>query len=319
MVTDREAKVWIVAALAVFVWACAMVGCTASGSLASGSSGSKAAGLGGVSAADTGVSLTPAFGEVADPAPLALTITRDAASEWFFAAGDGDGSPGDAPVTWVSELAPAQPDLIRLQPRRMPSNFDAGLSGLSIAHPLLSAKRLLVAGVTQLHRLPRPVNDWMAFDVARADAETRPLAAAVAADQRIEGSAPTLYTPVEFAGPAVEQPAWFIQDVPAVTLPTTPRPAPPPALAAAAAANQAKFDSAGIIGIVLGAMVLLFGGEAIVLLMLNRHQAAVRAELREALEGDSAAALEEDGEVSIFRLPEPVADDAPDAPRSRAA
>lgn len=309
MVTDREAKVWMVAAMAVFVWACTMVGCAGSAPGPIAASG-YAATLNPADANDVAW-LTPAADDLA---ALPITITADTAADAWATPADSLGVSTASSLMMV-ELAPARPDLIRLNPRSMPSNFDMGLSGLSIAHPLLSAKRVLVAGVTLLHQLPQPVNDAVAFRIDRAKFETRPIAAAIAADQRAEIDAPRMDVPAELAGLVLEQPAWLILGD---TTPTPPRPLPAPA-SAALAADEAKFDSAGIIGLVLGSLVLLFGGEAIVLLVLNRHQAAAKAKLRDALEDDDATAAEEGGEASIFRLPEPVADEAQEAPRSRAA
>ncbi|MEL7086963.1 MAG: hypothetical protein AAGL98_00735 [Planctomycetota bacterium] len=320
MVTDREAKVWMVAALAVFVWACTMVGCVSSvpapGSYAGLEPQLQDTFTVPGESADA-MEVTPIVGDFT-AIPLAITA-GPAADAWGpEVLMIGEPLVATASSLMMAELAPAAPDLIRLRPRRVPVNLDLGLSGLSIAYPLLSAKRLLVAGVTQLHRLPRPVNDTAALRIVDADAGTRPIAAALATEQQVEILSPKmeLDTPVELAGLVLEQPAWLIRGN---TTPSPPRPLPSPVQGAALTAEEAKFDSAGVIGMVLGAMVLLFGGEAIVLWMLDRHQAAAKIQLRDAL-ADDAADTDDDQEVSIFRLPEPAANQtSQDTPRSRAA
>lgn len=295
IVSEREAKVWGVAALAVFVWACTMVGCTSDTNTAATNT------VGGTAAADS-VWIQPA----ADFSPITLTLSDPAADTTLPIGGDPEGAAATDALAW---LAPSQPDYVALtnQPEPAAPNRDVSFSGLSIAHPLLSAQRLLVGAVTALDQLPQPLNDDVAFDLARADPATRPIAAATALGQWAQIDTPTLSAPVELAGLFDPEPA-LTTGWPGV--PPSPRSAPAPALAAAATADEAKFDSAGIIGLVLGGMVLLFGGEAVVLWMLNRRRAAAQQ-----------AAEAEEEEVSIFRLPEPIeaATDGTEAPLRKAA
>lgn len=313
MVSEREAKVWMVAALAVFVWACVMVGCSSTGY-------STATPTATPQPAANPTEQTSNTPEMAWLTPMAqdydaslITVASEPAIETWNTPAKSEAFAPESSLM-MAELAPAQPDLLRRHPREVPDNLDLGLSSLSLAHPVLSAKRLLVAGVTTLDRLPKPVIDEAAFQVDRAAIDTRPIAAAVFADQLVAADAPRMDVPVEFAGLVLEQPAWLIQGD---TTPTPPSPLPAPTIGAAMTADEAKFDSAGVIGMVLGAMVLLFGGEAIVLLLLNRNQAAAKAKLHDALANDGTQA--HDDEPSIFRLPEPIAEEPTKVSHSRAA
>ncbi|MEO0514525.1 MAG: hypothetical protein AAF086_04435 [Planctomycetota bacterium] len=193
-----------------------------------------------------------------------------------------------------------------LHPRPTLPHFDVELSGLSIAQPLVSAKRLLVAAVTMLPPVPTP--QWAAATSAAAhgDLADQPVAAATGLVQRLafeqqgsEAAAASLGMAMLDRG-AVMLPPWQTD------------PTPTPTVAATMTADEAKFDAAGVVSIILGGMVLLFGGEAVVLWMIHRRRQAAAA----AIAAESP--LADDSETSIFRFPEPIATEA-DESYSRAA
>lgn len=286
MTSEREAKVWMLAAGVMVVWACTMVGCTASSVMGEATPLNRPT----ASLVDPAWSSTPSITLSPDTSGQSADFERE------LSLGDPDSS---------TVFAPSQPDVIVLQPRPAASpRFDVELSGLSIAQPLISAKRLLVAAVTMLPPVTTPKWAHATSAVAHADLSDQPVAATTGWTLGLAYEQPAAEATAANLGLAM-------LDRSSVILPpwqTDPTPAP--TVAAALTADEAKFDSAGVVALVIGAMVLLFGGEAVVLWMLNRRREAVQA-----AEADVA-----EFEESIFRFPEPIeAEVEADESYSRAA
>lgn len=286
MTSEREAKVWMLAAGVMVVWACTMVGCTASSVMGAATPLNRPT----TSLVDPAWSSTPS-----------ITLSPDTSAQPADLAG---GLPlGELDSAAV--FAPSQPDVIVLQHRPAASpRFDVELRGLSIAQPLVSAKRLLVAAVTVLPPVTTPEWALATSAVAHADLSDQPVAATTGWAQGLAYEQPTAEASAAGLGLAM-------LDRSSVILPPWQTdPSPTPTVAAALTADEAKFDSAGVVALVIGAMVLLFGGEAVVLLMLNRRREAVQV-----MDADVAV---DDADESIFRFPEPVEAGA-DESYSRAA
>ncbi|MEM9913897.1 MAG: hypothetical protein AAF911_02935 [Planctomycetota bacterium] len=285
MTSEREAKMWMVAAGVLVVWACTMVGCTTP------SAGDKTAALNrpAVGFSDPAWSSTPSIALSHDTAGRA---EDDTSLAW---------SPADSAAVFV----PSEPDVELLQPRTSPApGFDAELSGLSIAQPLVSAKRLLVAAVTMLPPITTP--EWAQATSAAAHAELsdQPVAAATGWAQRLAYDQTLADEPTVFHGLA-------LRDYSSVMLPPWKTdPTPTTTVAAAMTADEAKFDSAIMVPFVIGGMVLLFGGEAVVMWMRAR-----KLKIAKAVDAEIEI---DDAEESIFRFPEPIEADA-DEPYSQAA
>jgi len=303
MTSSREAKCWMVAAMAVVVWACTLVGCAAT------SPSGSAAGVASPSNTVVFESFTPLAEPVWKGEPL--TLTADTKPTAAFAS---PATVFEAMSFVTGDTLSALPTGVDAMGGAMPSGvgaFEVGLRGLTIARPLLSAKRLLIAGVTQLHRLTSPwptAAELGLRTVANAGMMSdRPLAAAVAITQRLQADTAS-FERWNAVGFAMTEHAW---QPAAPQLPTSPPISPTtPTLGAAIDAEQAKFDAAGVVGIVLGGLVLLFGGEAVVLWLINRRRAVATETLAQPMEDD---------EPSIFRIPEPIKNEAQDTPMSRAA
>lgn len=275
MTNEREAKVWMLAAGAMVVWACTMVGCSTS------------------VVSDTALPLNrPTTTAVAPTWSSTPTVTLSADTVPNADGTDAELSLGE--IASATVFAPSQPDVIVLQPRQTSPGFDVELSGLSIAQPLVSAKRLLVAAVTMLPPVPTPEWAAAASAVAHADLTDQPVAAAAGIVQRLAYEQPD----ADILGASL---GLAVLDRSSVMLPPWQTdPTPTPTVAASMTADEAKFDAAGIAAIILGAMVLLFGGEAVVLWMLHRRREQARAVQAEAV------VSEDPEEASIFRFPEPV-------------
>ncbi|MEM1109415.1 MAG: hypothetical protein AAGH99_12085 [Planctomycetota bacterium] len=274
MTSEREAKIWMVAAGAVVVWACTMVGCTAVPSDERVTA--RSAWTTPIAEADMGIA--PTITVSPNTAAARVLVEPEASSELIEAAG----------------LLPAsQPDFILLRPRSSDSpRFDFDLRGLSIAEPLVSAKRLLVAAVSALP--PVPVAEWdrVISSVMHAELADRPVTASLGLSQRLIREEPASTAAsmgvADMGGRSLTPAPWETD------------PTPTPAVSARLDAEEAKFDSAGVIAIVLGAMMMLFGGEAVVLWVKQRRREAQRR----AAAALAIASVEQ--EESIFRFPEPI-------------
>jgi len=287
MTSEREAKVWMLAAGAMVVWACTMVGCSASVT------------AGAVSPVNR--PMTTALEPTWSGVPM-VTLSSDTVHQPI----DGVSQPSAGQRDSAGVFAPSRPDVILMQPRPARSpRFDVELSGLSIAQPLVSAKRLLVAAVTMLPPVPTPQWAVASSAAAHADLADQPVAAATGMVQRLAYDRP--------ASDGAAGLGLAMLDRDAVMLaPWQSDPTPTPTVAAAMTADEAKFDAAGIAATIVGAMVLLFGGEAVVLWMLHRRREQARAVMAQTAPADDTE------EASIFRFPEPVAAEI-DKAYSRAA
>ncbi len=275
MTSEREAKVWMLAAGVMVVWACTMVGCSATLTNGAATPVNR----------PTSALVDPTWSD-----ELTITWSNDTAVQpaWDQAMSSLE------PIDSAALFAPSQPDVILLKPRPTLPNFDIGLSDLSIAQPLVSAKRLLVAAVTMLPPVPTPQWAVATSAAAHGDLADQPVAAATGLVQRLAFEQ-------EGSGAAAASLGLAMLDRGVVMLPPWQNdPTPTPTVGAKMTADEAKFDAAGVVAIILGGMVLLFGGEAVVLWMIHRRRQAASAAI--AAQPPSA----DDGEASIFRFPEPI-------------
>ncbi|MBB6430043.1 hypothetical protein [Algisphaera agarilytica] len=281
MTSEREAKVWMVAAAVMLAWACIMVGCTTSTTVGS------IAPVVSPSVSENG----PVWTE-----STTLTLSPDASS---ITTPDQPAGSIESASLFTVETEPAAPQPVDdASPVR-----DIDLRGLSIAQPLVLAKRLMIASA---ELLPETTPDWASTISAATPADflAQPVAASTVWAQRLGYDRPASESGSAVLGwAALERSAVMLQ-------PWESDPTPTPNAAATLTAEDAKFDAAGMVALVIGAMVLLFGGEAVVVWALNRRGQSVRV-----IETPVTAEQVED---SIFRFPEPIEDDA-DESYSRAA
>lgn len=297
MTTEREAKCWMLAAGAVVVWACAMVGCA--GSPMSGEV----------------MPLNRPATTIIEPthraAETSITLSTDTVAPAIIPGSDRgwngvSESSANTPES-ATVFSPVTIDVDGLHPvPRDALRFDANLSGLSIAQPLVLTKRLLVAAAAFEAAQRGPGEERLSFEALHLDVSERPLAAVATLAPRWWVERPTPDPAAGVLGVAV------LDRSAVLPAPWLPGSAPTPTSAAMMPLGEAKFDSAGVLSIVLGGMVLLFGGEAVVMLMINRSRRADRAAV-DRIEEEAAEA-----EPSIFRFPEPIADE-PAESFSRAA
>ncbi|MEM9418526.1 MAG: hypothetical protein AAGA25_05645 [Planctomycetota bacterium] len=273
MTSEREAKVWMVAAAVMLAWACIMVGCTTS----------HTAEAMGPLAAPSASTIDPTWSE-----PPTLTLSPDASS---IASSELQTYTADSASLFIATPKPVAP-----QPGEAVSPMDGfDFSELSIAQPLVLAKRLLVASADLL---PEMSTEWAATISAAksADFQAQPVAASVGWAQGLNYEGPVAESASNTVG-------WMTLDRNALTLqPWEGDPTPVPNAAAPMTATEAKFDTAGVVALVIGVMVLLFGGEAVVVWALRREDKRHPLPEAPAMAGES--------ETSIFRFPEPVEDDA---------
>lgn len=277
MTTEREAKCWMLAAGAVVVWACTMVGCAGSPISTTAKPVNR----------PTTASITPTR-----HAATSMTVSRDtlAAGSWAAASVVPASS-----TLGSTDLIGAAVD----RPSAAGGWFGVEFDGFSLARPLMSAKRLLSAAVAMLP----PITVSQGFDATSSvlpmDFAARPLAGSSTLAQRWAASADEVVIPaIAFGGGGLAGVA--LVDWSAMRAgPWQTDPTPTPTMGAVMSADVAKFDAAGSVGMVLGSMVLLFGGEAVVMFVLNRKRQAERE-----ISSVTDEPLEED--ASIFRFPEPV-------------
>lgn len=302
MTSEREAKCWMLAAGAVVVWACTMVGCA-------GSPMSDRSAMPLHRPAATPIA--PTYRAVEMPVTLSSDTVAPGNIPGNITGSDDAWGGGWWSATSAPESAgvfiPIKIDVDGFAPQGIETpRLDVDLRGLSIAQPLVLAQRLLIAAASLEPATRDAGEEVVSFDMLRPHVSERPLAA-------LATLAPRWVADDSAAAAAAGLLSVAVLDRSAV-LPTpwSPDPAPTPATAAMIPIGEAKFDSAGVLAIVLGGMVLLFGGEAVVMLMINRRRRAQRAVVK-AVEADEA-------EESIFRFPEPITlDDEPAESFSRAA
>ncbi|MEM6554071.1 MAG: hypothetical protein AAF750_18290 [Planctomycetota bacterium] len=293
MTQEREAKCWMLAAMVVVVWAVVLVGCGSvpAGVTAAAGGPDRAAW---VWASDAGSSVTEG---------PALTLSADAAAPGE-QAGSGEAAWSAWDTAWgLRESATRGPAVPR---------FGLGLRGLSIAQPLLSAKRVWYGAVAMLPPVGNPARFAAMSAVVHARGDDDPLASA-AALSLAGADLPALHrgASVEL-GDAVRRAA--------LPGPRGPEPGRP-GLGLASLAEHAKLEDAGVLGGLVGVLLLIFGAESLVKRWRERRRGGAGsgggagASLGAAVE---AAAVAQD-EPSIFRFPEPVGDEAGDGVERRRA